>query len=170
MDVVALACLAATAALSVVAAYRDVVSFTLPNWLTLTVAALFAPFVVVMYLSGSLSLATIGTAFAVAAGIFAAGVALFALGTIGGGDVKYLAAASLWAWPVGLLQFLLITSLAGALVAALYLVLPRLASMGAGPTSSSAKPSKLARPMPYGVAISIGLAYVIALWFLRISA
>src|SRR5262245_8508797 len=139
MDVLALACLAATAALAVVAAYRDVVSFTLPNWLTFSVAAVFVPFVIVMYLSGSLGLATIGSAFAVAAAVFAAGVALFALGLIGGGDVKYLAAGSLWAWPVGLMQFLFITSVAGAAVAALYLVLPRLASIGADAPASSTR-------------------------------
>ena len=168
MDVLALACLVVTIVLSVVAAYRDVVSFTLPNWLTFSVAALFVPFVVAMHISGSMSLATIGYAWGAAAAVFAVGVGAFALGIVGGGDVKYLAAAALWAWPVSLMDFLFITSLAGAIVAGIYLLLPRLASFGGG--GRSAPDAKLARPMPYGVAISIGLAYVLVLWIVRLSA
>lgn len=169
MEVLALACLAAIAVLALAGAYYDVISFVLPNWLTGAVGAIFLPFILVMYISGAVSPTTIAFSVLAAAVIFAVGVGAFALGLFGGGDVKYLAAAALWAWPVGLMQFLFVTSCAGAVVAIAYLVAPRLGSAANadGPGGKGAR-AKLSRPMPYGVAISAGLFYAVALWVERV--
>ena len=48
-----------------------------------------------------------------ATAVFTAGALLFSRGLIGGGDVKLLAAATLWAGPAGTLTLLLLTALLG---------------------------------------------------------
>jgi prepilin peptidase CpaA len=49
--------------------------------------------------------------------LFAVGYALFALGILGGGDAKLLAAVAPWAGPALLAQFIFVTALAGGAVA-----------------------------------------------------
>ena len=56
-------------------------------------------------------------ALAVAAAVFVFGFVLFARQLIGGGDVKLIAAVSLWAGPEHLALFALVTSLAGGVLA-----------------------------------------------------
>ena len=75
-----------------VAAGWDLASFTIPNFLSLALLALFAVFAVAAHLS----LPAIGWhLLAGFAGLFI-GFALFALGWIGGGDAKLFAAVTLW--------------------------------------------------------------------------
>jgi len=164
-------CLVALALLALAACYLDVISFTLPNWLTAATAVLFFIFAGAMYFAGFLQLNDIGLATLAGAVTLALGIVLFALGGLGGGDVKYLAAAILWAAPVGLLDFIFTTSIAGAFVAIIYLVAPRLVALIVGQRArDAASASGFKRPMPYGVAISGGLAMVIWHWAVRLTA
>ena len=166
VTVVAILCLLAVGVIAIAAAYRDVVSFTLPNVLTLSVALFFLPFAGVMYFSGTLSISELGFALLAGCIVFLAGLVLFVLGALGGGDVKYLAAAALWAYPVGLTNFLLITSIGGAVVGTVYLVMAR--ASRDGERSGKTMSERLARPMPYGVAISMGLAYTLVRWGMQL--
>ena len=171
MLIFAALCLVGLAFLALAAAYLDVISFTLPNWLTASIAVLFFTFVTAMYFAGSLRLSEIGIAVAAGAGVFALGVGLFVIGAVGGGDVKYLGAATLWATPVGPGEFLFLTSIVGALVALVYLVASKLHGLATGPDAKhAAQQSGFARPMPYGVAISGGLVLVIWRWAARLFA
>jgi prepilin peptidase CpaA len=167
VTVVAFLCLLAVGVIAIAAAYRDVVSFTLPNILTLSVALFFLPFAGAMYFSGTLSVSQLGFALLAGGIVFLVGLLLFVLGALGGGDVKYLAAAVLWAYPVGLTNFLLVTSLSGAVVAMAYLVMARSSAQDGEPAGKSMS-ERLARPMPYGVAISVGLAYAIVRWTVQL--
>jgi prepilin peptidase CpaA len=100
----------------------DLRSMRIPNWLNGLIALLFLPV-------GLIFLEPEAVAWRYAAGlaVLAAGMTLFALGRMGGGDVKMLAACTPWVAPVQLplaLQILALALLAGlALVLGLRAVL-----------------------------------------------
>jgi prepilin peptidase CpaA len=130
------------------AALHDVRFYLIPNRFCAAIAASF-----VLFAAGSLPAAEIGAALAAGVGLFAAGAVLFSRGLLGGGDVKLLAAVALWAPPAHFMEFMLATSLAGALLALLLmtplrLCLPR-------PVESESEPV-LRQPVPFGVAIAVG--------------
>jgi len=141
-------------ALAIVAALKDATSFTIPNWISLTLIAAFAP---VALLCG-VALHDLGLALGVGLIALLAGMVMFALGWIGGGDAKLLAASALWiGWPA-VLPFVLITALCGG---ALALGLLGLRSIWLRPLAvrGPAWVGRLATPdaaAPYGVAICAG--------------
>jgi prepilin peptidase CpaA len=141
-------------ALVITAALRDVVSYTIPNWISLALAAAFP----VAALGLGLPLQTLGLDLGVGVVALAAGMAMFALGWIGGGDAKLFAAAALWlGWPA-LLPFLAVTGLAGGALAVGLLSL-RSPLLRGYVLSGPAWFARLAEPgenVPYGVAIAIG--------------
>ncbi len=83
---------------------------------------------------------------------------LFSRGLIGGGDVKLLAAAALWAGADALPPLLLLTALIGGLLALLFLTPLGRADRGARmPKRRRAEAKSHGRtgpPVPYGVAIA----------------
>jgi prepilin peptidase CpaA len=144
-------------ALVILGGVRDLVSYRIPNWISL---ALIAGFVAAAAagLAGGVPLSVLGLNLAVGLGALVAGVAMFALGWIGGGDAKLFAAAGLWlGWPaVG--TYLAVTGMAGGGLAVLLL---SLRSPMARPLilAGPAWFARLAEPgenVPYGVAIAIG--------------
>lgn len=87
--------------------------------------------------------------------VFGVGVVLFALGLMGGGDVKIASAAALWLGTPLLLDFVLITSIVGAVITLFILFMersPALAPLTPGGWVESEERDKLR--VPYGVAIS----------------
>lgn len=86
------------------------------------------------------------------------GIVLFARGLLGGGDVKLLTAAALWAGFDQLPLLLFITSLAGGALALAHLSpLHRLmpARPGEAPTEGDLR-ARLQQSIPFGVAIALG--------------
>src|SRR5690606_26546741 len=84
------------AALVVTAAARDALSFTIPNWISGGLVLLFFP----AALAGGLGWPAFGLHLGVGLAALVAGMAMFALRWMGGGDAKLLAAAALWlGWP-----------------------------------------------------------------------
>lgn len=136
------------------AALSDAASFRIPNGASLGLAAAFALRVAVHPLSlGWLADGAAGIA------VFAAGVLLFARGWIGGGDVKFLAAVSLWAGPALLPSLLAVTGIAGGVLAAGAIALTQARRMGAiaGVRGFTLPATGLAGVrIPYGVAIAAG--------------
>ena len=142
------------AALMIFAALKDLTSFTIPNWICAALALAFAP---AALLAGA-PLSTIGLGFAVGFGALALAVGMFALGWVGGGDAKLLAAAALWMGLKALAAFAIYTALAGGALA-LALVALRSAWLRPLAEAGPAWARRLATPgeaAPYGVAISIG--------------
>ena len=136
------------------AAVKDLATFTIPNWISLALLAAFAP----AALAAGMPLADIGLAFGVGAGVLALGAALFALGWIGGGDAKLMAAAALWLGLKGLAPFVIYTALAGgaralALIGLRSAWIRPFAEAGPSWTKRLATPGESA---PYGVAIAAG--------------
>jgi prepilin peptidase CpaA len=95
--------------------------------------------------------------------IFAIGAFFFARGWMGGGDVKLLAAVSLWAGPSYLSIFAVVTGLSGAVLAAVMMSpLRRHMPMASADALTMTGPAQ--EPMPYGVAIAAGGLFVLALY------
>jgi prepilin peptidase CpaA len=141
-------------ALVLVAAGKDALSFTIPNWISLALVGVFP----VAALAVGLPLSQVGLHAGVGAAVLVAGVAAFALRWLGGGDAKLMAAVALWlGWPA------LTTFLTGAAISggALALVLLTLRSAALRPLvlMGPSWVNRLAEPgegVPYGVAIAVG--------------
>ncbi len=136
------------------AAWQDMRTLHIGNGVSIAVAALFAGWAVIGLMTGSCTLQDIGLSVACAATLFAAGLAAFAVGVLGGGDVKLLSAVSLFAGPGGMLDLLLVTALAGGLLGIAVLAGARIGPIG--PPGEAALRSRL----PYGPAIAAGGLWV----------
>lgn len=151
----------------IVAALSDVTSFRIPNWLTGLTAVLFFP----MALLTGMPLPEFGLHVLAGAILFVLGYILFALRLFGGGDAKMMAAAGLWFGTTQSMEFLILTSLAGGLLAA------AIAGWSAfmffwdfhGPEVDgfvSGNIKKIKPKLPYGFAICVGaiLAFPQSWW------
>jgi prepilin peptidase CpaA len=138
----------------IAAGLRDATSYTIPNWMPAALIVGFAVAAVALGLPWRLVAAD------VAVGVVAlfAGMAMFALGWIGGGDAKLFAAAGLWLGLSGAPTFLLVTGVAGG---GLALCLLGLRSASVRPLIGAApawflRLAERGEGVPYGVAIALG--------------
>jgi prepilin peptidase CpaA len=145
------------------AAFEDFRRLTIPNMLPILLCAVW-PLHFYFLPAPSLygALAAIGCALAV----FLVGAVLFARGYLGGGDVKLLSAATLWAGAAEAPALLLLTAVLGGALA-LFLLIPigsQIAAIARGMLGRPAVPAErgLAIPVPYGVAIA-GAALIVVL-------
>ena len=99
--------------LVVAAGISDFLTLKIPNWINAVIAAAIIPFA--LYQQMPLEV----FAWHMVAGIIMliAGFLFFAFGLIGGGDAKMLAACGLWVGWENLAPFVLVTALAGGLLA-----------------------------------------------------
>jgi prepilin peptidase CpaA len=147
--------LAGFAALMAIAALEDFRRFVIPNTVVVGLCALW-----VLYLLTAPNVTVAGGFAAAGCGlaVLFAGALLFSRGLIGGGDVKLLAAAALWAGPTATLSLLILTGLLGGLLT-LFLLSPvgaYLTAAGRGASISTDVAVVDADPMavPYGIAIA----------------
>ena len=93
------------------AALTDLQEYRIPNTVNLAIVALFPVFALLpgsgVDIVGSLILAAV---------VLAVGTGLFALGVMGGGDVKLITAVSLWIGPAAFLDFLVVMAVCGGIV------------------------------------------------------
>jgi prepilin peptidase CpaA len=147
--------LLATALTLAWAAIGDAMTYRIPNILPALVVGGFAAtawFEPASFLVGGLL-----TSFAV----FAVGALLFARRLMGGGDVKLLAATSLWCGPEQLTLFALVTAVT-AVTLALLMMSPLGRLMPAPPTRLAGGAGAATRqPMPFGVAVAAGGLWVL---------
>ena len=94
------------------AACSDLVSMTIPNRISLALIIGFFP---LAYLLG-LSIETMYWHVIAFSIVLSSGFALFAMGIMGGGDVKLAASTSLWMGWTHFFEYLLVTSVLGAVV------------------------------------------------------
>lgn len=87
----------------------DLATMTIPNLLTIALAAMF--FVLVPF--AGLEWQTVALHAGAGALMLLVGMAMFAFGWIGGGDAKFVAAIALWIGWYDLLPYLLVASLLG---------------------------------------------------------
>jgi len=154
------------AALMVLAALDDLRRFIIPNALTLSLCVLWP-----LYLAPAPSLYGVLGSLGCAVAVFLAGALCFSRGFLGGGDVKLLTAAVLWAGPAGTPALLVLTGVLGGMLA-LFLLFPpgaHVASLARAKLGPAEIPIKggLATPVPYGVAIAAAAMIVVFLPYFR---
>jgi prepilin peptidase CpaA len=136
--------------LLIYAAWHDVSTMTIPNWVSIVLAVTFIP----AALTAGLSLEEIGWHLLFGAGVLIACAVLFYLNVFGGGDAKVIAAASLWTGLAGSAPFVMGMAIAGGLLAGLLIMLRRMKIQ-----TTKAWLARLLSPeegAPYAVAIAAG--------------
>lgn len=142
-------CLILYGVVLIVAAWRDWRTLQIADAFPLTIVGVFGIWAVSGLAGGRTSLAEIGLSAAIATGLLIVGAVAFAIGALGGGDVKLVAAASLFAGPAFLVEFLLVVALAGGAVSLVAL-------MGRAVGTPPARDDGRHRHVPYGLAIAAG--------------
>lgn len=156
------------------AAWEDVRTRRIPNWLTfgLLLTGLARSF-------GPAASATPGQAFAGFALGFAITFLPFALGALGGGDVKLIAACGAWMGPNMTIELLVIVSIAAAAAAVVQAIMQRRTKavlgstavvalgllhareLGATHAADTARTGHgVDRPLPYAVPVLVGFCLV----------
>ncbi len=135
----------------VYAVVSDVRRLTIPNRASIIIAVTFLP----AALFAGLAPSAIAIHYAVGAGLLGLGFIAFSYNLMGGGDVKLLAAAGIWAGIGQLGPFLILVAVLGGVLAVIVLAAHKLRKT----TPFSAA---LGRPIPYGVAIGIAAIYLFA--------
>jgi prepilin peptidase CpaA len=147
--------LAGFAGLMATAAFEDCRRLIIPNGLILGLCILWPAHVMT---APALTLAVAGFTVLCATGVFILGALLFSCSLIGGGDVKLLAAATLWAGPGATLPLLCLTGLLGGVLCLLLLSPVGALIAAARPTldDPSGDPARGADRVlvPYGVAVA----------------
>ena len=142
------------AALMTIAAVEDLRRLVIPNVLPLSLCVLWP-----LYIAPTVSLVGAAGAVGCAAIVFVAGALCFSRGYLGGGDVKLLSAATLWAGPGLTPSLLLATGILGGALALVLLVPPcahlaTLARVKLGAATDLATGPRMTTPVPYGIAIA----------------
>jgi prepilin peptidase CpaA len=138
-NMITLGLMAVLGLMMIAAAISDLRSRTISNELNAAIALLAIPF----WIATGLALwPDVPVQFGAAFGVFLIFAGLFAIGGMGGGDVKMIGAVMLWI-PVPLfLPMLTIMAIAGGILSALMLIYMKL------------RPSDKPVEVPYGVAIA----------------
>lgn len=134
------------------------------NGISLAVVGAFVIWAAAGFASGRLTFVDAALAVGCGGALFAVGAFAFAVGALGGGDVKLMAAAGMFAGPDHVVEFLIIMALVGGLLGLAILagapVSPAISTGGAGSVRA-----RLRGGLPYGPAIAAGGAWVaVCLW------
>lgn len=140
------ALLAILALLLLVAAATDLKSRTIANPLNLAVALLAPAY---WWAVGLAPWPDMALQLALGAAVFAVFAGLFALGWMGGGDVKLLGALALWLPLLPFLKLLVVMSIAGGALTLVVIAVHRARKLSTNPE------------VPYGVAIACAGLWVI---------
>ncbi len=139
----------------VFAVVSDVRSMTIPNSVSIVLALLFLP----VALLSNLPLGDIALHYGVGCAVFIAGAVLFALGRIGGGDVKLLGATAVWTGWSLLLPYLFLVAVFGG-VLALFILGLRLKPVRSLIRHAPWLDATVKPQMPYAVAIGAAAIFV----------
>ncbi len=140
-------------AMVIIAAMTDLTSMTIPNWISLALLGVFP----LAALAAGLSWSEVGVHVGVGLAAFAIGIGMFALNWLGGGDVKVMAALSLWLGLTGIGPFLLWTAIAGGVLGvAVILARSTLQPVAAGAPGWVGNLLAPRGKIPYGIAICAG--------------
>jgi prepilin peptidase CpaA len=158
--------LPAAVALVCVASLNDVAVRTIPDLIALGVVVIG---VTLRSIDGTLIPGLVATA-----AVFAFGALCWRCGWLGGGDAKLLAACAMLVRPGQVPQLVLMTALAGGLLACLYLALGRMTAPWSIPTHAGRSHSFVTRvcraelrrvrrrgPLPYGCAIAVAALFTL---------
>lgn len=144
--------------LVIIGGLHDLTTMKIPNWIS---GLLILGFFPAAFATG-LPLMDVAVALGVAFAALLAGMAMFALRWVGGGDAKLMAAASLWLGLSGVAPFLAFTALIGG--GFCLMLMAARAQLQVFAVNGPRWIVRLMQPkgdIPYGVAIAVGalLAY-----------
>lgn len=137
-------------AVMILAALSDLFTLTIPNRLSIILVAVFFP---LAFFAG-LPLEAILMHTAAGLGILAVGFLLFSTGTLGGGDAKLMAAASLWVGITPLGEFFIYMALIGGTLAISILLFRRVPDMFISGPAWALRLHDKGQGIPYGIAIA----------------
>ena len=145
------------AGLMLAAAISDIRALRIPNLISLAAVLLYP--VHILWTPTPIDWAG---ALAIATAALAVGFVLFNFRIVGGGDAKLFAAAALWAGPELVIPLVLSTGIAGGVLAAFLWLMHHLPLLGipVALPSTAAAADFGKQPLPYGVAIAPGAAFV----------
>jgi len=146
------------------AAFYDLFSYTIPNWLSYVLVAGF----VVAAPAFAIGWEAVGYHFLTSFAVLAVGFGLFAFGFAGGGDVKIASATALWLGPTQIMPYLVYAALFGG-VLSLFIIILRTVPVPLA-VNNIGWVSRLANPkngVPYGIALSASAfcVYPATIWF-----
>lgn len=103
-------------------------------------------------------------ALAAAALLLVLGLGFFALGLMGGGDIKLLVVLTLWTgWSMATAQFIFLTAISGGLLVIVVLILRAIVPpllLKANPTRNLPRLLTRKQPVPYGIAIAFAFLWL----------
>ena len=134
------------------AAFSDVATMTIPNWVSIALAAAFP----VAALAAGAPLGQIGLHLAFGLAVLAIGFSLFQAGIIGGGDAKLIAAAAVWTGMSAFIPFATWTAVAGGLLAIMLMIARHRVKPAEGRPAFVNRLLNVQGGVPYGVAILAG--------------
>jgi prepilin peptidase CpaA len=153
-------CLGLLAILLVAAAAQDLSTMHIANSVSLAIAGVYVIWAGLGLVSGRLLLPELALSIGCGIAVVGIGAAAFAIGMLGGSDVKLLAAMSLFAGPDRLLDLLTVTALVGGLIGVAILAG---APIGRPVAAHDMAPrARLRQVLPYGPAIAAGGLWVVA--------
>lgn len=151
--------------LVIAAGIGDVLTMRIPNWLNGATALAIVP----MAILAGMPLEVVPWHLLAGAVMLVVGFGLFAANYVGGGDAKLMAAAGLWIGWSGLAGFVLITTLAGGILAMVMMVWQFVRAKPE--VRGGAWLGRLFRSdlhLPYGAAIAAGALWVYpATWWME---
>ena len=155
-DIAATAAILAYVGLVFAAGVSDILTLTIPNRFSAAILLIYPS-----YLLSSAHPIDWRSSLLIAFGALVFAFVMFAFGAWGGGDAKFFAAAALWAGPDFILDFTLITMLAGGAITVfvgLRHTLPQVFTTGAFRLKDAILELR-GEPIPYGAAIAVGALY-----------
>jgi len=162
MSLLALLHVAGPALLAVLligAGLQDLRTMHIANGFSLAICGVFVVWAAAELATGRMAPLGLAMSAGCAVLVFGVGAAAFAAGALGGGDVKLLAAVSLFAGPDGIVNFLAVTAVAGGLLA---LAILAGAPIGQPAMAGTALRMRLRGGLPYGPAIAAGGLWIAA--------
>ena len=150
-------CLIAFGALLAAAAWQDLRTMLIANRLSVAIVGVFAVWAAASLLLGRTTPLDVGLAVLFATVVFIVGALAFAAGAFGGGDVKLLAAASLFAGPAHLADLLIVMAIVGGVMGvAIAVGLPIGPAQANAGNGDGTVAGRLRGGLPYGPAIAAG--------------
>ena len=143
--------------------FYDLTRYIIPNWMSAVLLLLY-PAMLLTTPAPMPEGFSLWMSLAVFLAVFVAGIAIFALKWMGGGDVKLLAVLALWTGKEAVMELLIYTALLGGVLAFL-LVLARPIAGRFVPVEKAERIPRVLRhrePLPYGLAITV--SFLVILW------
>ena len=128
----------------------DIRHLKIPNWVCAILAVAFLPYCALLWPNVDV-LSHLGIALA----IFLLSFLFYYLNWLGGGDVKFLTALSLWMGPLHIVAFVMLMAVLGLLLALLVINLRRYSTVGQNRLPSILRRWVEEGACPYGIAIGI---------------